>query len=427
MRAPLVDEEAVSTADLAAPVAAAAPSDGSWAALARAVFAALLKHGTLTRAAIAELTGLSRVTASGLVDQLIRRGFVVQAEDVPAAGGGPNARAYALAPDSAYAVGVAINDYAIAVMTTSLSGAVVSRHEEPIVDIDEVVPAVEKAIRAELAKLNAAVSKLRYVVLGASGVVEPTGHALAYAVNRPSWKTTLAARLRPTLPCPIVFENDVNLAALAEAHVGAGAGLGDKLDMALVWLDEGIACGVIVGGRLYRGAAGWAGEIAFFPSSVEGGADNEPASRDMTTTTLQRAIGIRGVTALAKSHGTDAESLLRFVNAGHDAGRARAELARRIALAVAGPAFVFDPELIVLAGCVATRGGEALLEAVRAELAAIGPTPTKLALTTIESDAILTGSMLVALSHARDALFDDDPGNDAHNQAHSQARRGGPA
>ncbi|HXR42801.1 MAG TPA: ROK family protein, partial [Acidothermaceae bacterium] len=195
--------------------------DGSWSALARAVFAALLKHGTLTRAAIAELTGLSRVSASGVVDQLIHRGFVEHVGSLPSSGG-PNARAYSLASDAAYAVGVAVDLDRIAVMTTDVSGAVVSRHDEPIDDHDAVVSAVHRAITAQLRRLDAPLSKLRYVVLGAAGVVDPLAHELAFATNRTSWQPSLAAELRARLKCPAVFENDVNLAALAEARLGAG-------------------------------------------------------------------------------------------------------------------------------------------------------------------------------------------------------------
>jgi len=108
--------------------------DSSGAALARAVFNALLDHATLTRAAIAELTGLSRVTASGIVDQLIHRGFVTHVGALASNTGGPSARAYALTNDSAYVLGIAVDGYRIAIMTASVTGHIVSHHEEPIDD-----------------------------------------------------------------------------------------------------------------------------------------------------------------------------------------------------------------------------------------------------------------------------------------------------
>ena len=392
--------------------------DSSGAALARAVFNALLDHATLTRAAIAELTGLSRVTASGIVDQLIHRGFVTHVGALASNTGGPSARAYALSDDSAYVLGIAVDGYRIAIMTASVTGHIVSRHEEPIDDDEAVSPAVERAVTNEFSKLNAPLDKLKYIVIGASGVIDPTAHELAFAVNSPSWKSNLAAQLRRSLRCPVAFENDVNLAALAESRFGAGANVpnadGSRADdMVLVWLDEGIACGVILGGRLYRGAAGWAGEIAFLPAHVDGWADFERGTQSSRTTTLQRAIGSRGVVALAQGHELDPDVLIRHAAATssgetHDALEAGfTELARRIALAVAGPAFVFDPDLVVLAGRTVRLGGERLLERVRQELAAIGPAPARIALSETGPDAILTGSMLLALVRARDELFEE--------------------
>jgi predicted NBD/HSP70 family sugar kinase len=378
--------------------------DGSWSALARAVFAALLKHGTLTRAAIAELTGLSRVSASGVVDQLIHRGFVEHVGSLPSSGG-PNARAYSLASDAAYAVGVAVDLDRIAVMTTDVRGAVVSRHDEPIDDHDAVVSAVHRAITAQLRRLDAPLSKLRYVVLGAAGVVDPLAHELAFATNRTSWQPSLAAELRARLKCPAVFENDVNLAALAEARLGAGKGAGD---LVLVWVDTGIACGAILGGRLFRGASGWAGELGFVPAAVVGAADKVPDSPVPVATTLQQSIGIKGVIALAKSKGVDVDRLLRFETAAPDdaAEPVLTELVGRIAAAVAAPVLVFDPGLVVLAGCIVRCGGDALLGRVRAQLAAIAPIPVRVEMSQTGPDAILAGAMLLALDHARDNLFE---------------------
>jgi predicted NBD/HSP70 family sugar kinase len=385
------------------------PSRSSLPALARAVFNALLAEQTLTRAAIAELTGLSRVTASGVVDQLIKRGFVEQVGALTSSAGGPSSRTYALSPHAAYAVGISIDATEIAIMTTSIAGDVVSQHREPVIEDDAVFPAVERAIRRQLGSLEAPLSKLRHIVIAASGVVDPAAHEMSFAVNQTNWKANLAAQLRASLGCPVGYENDVNLAALAEARRGAGARLHEAGDLVLVWLDEGIACGIIIGGRLFRGASGWAGEIAFLPAEVVGAADFETGTAGTRTTTMQRGMGIRGITALANGHDTDLDALLTFDADCSDPRleQARTELARRIALAVAEPLFVFDPDLVVLAGRVVAPGGAALLAAVRRELERIGPAPVRLALSETGPDAILIGSMVLALTRARDELFED--------------------
>jgi len=396
-------------------------SDTSGTALQRAVFQALLSHGTLTRAAIAEATGLSRITASGVVDQLIGQGFVVRSGALASTAGGPSARAYGLAKDSAFAVGISIDGYRITIMTANICGDIVSRHDEPIGEAELVSTTVDRAVRGEFGKLAQPLGKLAHVVIGASGVSDPDAHELAFAVNNPSWKPPLARHLRESLRCPVGFENDVNLAALAELRFGAGARAhpstpDDVRDMVLIWLDEGIACGVILNGRLYSGQAGWAGEIAFLPMPVTGGADFVAGTQETHVSTTQRSIGTRGLQALAQTHGLDDETVLRHAappfGAPNELDAARSELVARIARAVAGPAFLFDPDLVVLAGRTARLGGEPLLQQVRESLATIGPAPARLALGETGSDAIVTGAMLLALVRARDELF-DEPATDA--------------
>ncbi len=390
-------------------VAAATPG-GSWAG--QAVFNALLTHGPLTRAAMAHLTGLSRVTASGVVDQLIGRGLVEQSG--LANTGGPGARSYAVVPDCAFAAGIAIDRRRMAVLLTDVTGRVVSRFDRPIDDDETVAATVQQAVTAALEGLRTtplatAAARIRRIVIGASGVIDPDAREVSYAVDQPVWKAALPALLRSTLQCPVVYENDVNLAALAEARYGAGKRLAnrDDPDLVLIWLDDGIAAGVILQGRIYRGAAGWAGEIAFLRAVIHGAGADEIAD-GFTVTTLQRAIGIRGAIALARQHDVDIEVALRAVpSSGDIADAVRDEIARRVALAAAGPAFVFDPDVVVLAGRVVRPGGAALLEAVRRELAVLGPAPAHVALSETGADAILLGAMLLALDETRDTLFAD--------------------
>src|SRR6187402_444459 len=73
----------------------------------RAALELLLTRGPLTRAKLGELTGLSKVTASQLVERLEERGLVSRVGE-QAGGRGPNAQMYAVVPGSAYVIGVEV-------------------------------------------------------------------------------------------------------------------------------------------------------------------------------------------------------------------------------------------------------------------------------------------------------------------------------
>ena len=74
----------------------------------RAALELLLTRGPLTRAQLGELTGLSKVTASQLVERLEERGLVTRVGEL-AGGRGPNAQLYAVAPGRAHVVGVDVD------------------------------------------------------------------------------------------------------------------------------------------------------------------------------------------------------------------------------------------------------------------------------------------------------------------------------
>jgi predicted NBD/HSP70 family sugar kinase len=81
-------------------------------------------------------------------------------------------------------------------------------------------------------------------------------------VNLPAWHEGALDALRGVLHKPVVIENDVNLAAMAEQAAGAATGADDFV---LVWLGVGLGLATMLGGRLHRGTAGAAGEIGYLP------------------------------------------------------------------------------------------------------------------------------------------------------------------
>src|SRR3954470_17481319 len=92
----------------------------------RAALDLLLDQGPLTRARLGELTGLSKVTASQLVERLQERGLVTRGGK-RGGGRGPNAQPYAVTPPSAYVVGAEVGPDWVVAACADLTGAVVAR------------------------------------------------------------------------------------------------------------------------------------------------------------------------------------------------------------------------------------------------------------------------------------------------------------
>src|SRR6266516_4678505 len=283
----------------------------------RAALELLLDQGPLTRAQLGELTGLSKVTASQLVERLEERGLVVRVGE-QAGGRGPNASLYAVVPTSAFVVGVEVGpDQAIAACA-DITGTVLGRIEQSTHDSDDPVGVVHNAVIEAARSAKASLTKVRRVVLGSPVLVDLSTGDISFAFDLPRWQRGLLAALREDLKGAVFFENDVNLAAVAEAHAGAAKGVDDFV---LLWLDRGVGMAVMLGGRLHRGVSGAAGEIGYLP--VAGAAVPRDVARRSKGGFKELAVA-DAVRAVAREHGfrgaTAAEAVRAAVNAGTAGG-----------------------------------------------------------------------------------------------------------
>jgi len=159
----------------------------------------------------------------------------------------------------------------------------------------------------------------------------------------------LSAHLAQSLGIPAIMDNDANAGALGEARHGAGRGCDPLFYMTL---STGIGGGMVAGGRVYRGADSWAGEIGHLTIRPDG---------------PECLCGARGCYErmcsglwLERDHGRTAEVLLRapaFVE----------RYVEDLALGLKACIMLWNPARIVIGGGIA-KAGEALFGPLRAEL-----------------------------------------------------------
>jgi predicted NBD/HSP70 family sugar kinase len=254
---------------------------------------------------------------------------------------------------------------------------------------------------------NAPWDRVHRIVLGTPGVVDPASGDIAFAVDLPQWHHGLRDALNADLDRPVSFENDVNLAAIAEARLGAARGVSD---FALVWISRGVGVAIVLGGRLHRGTGGAAGEIGYL--YVPGGQPPDFARRGNPRGVLpafQQTINESTVRELAHAHGFKAPTApeaVAAVIAGGGAGEpVLDELAQRVALGVLAVAVVLDPSLIVIAGDVGSAGGDRLAKRVQEHVARLAPVSPRVVVTEVPGEPVLQGALLTALDDTREEVF----------------------
>ncbi|HEY1698709.1 MAG TPA: ROK family transcriptional regulator [Trebonia sp.] len=411
----------------------------------RAALQLLLDGRTLTRSQLSELTGVSKVTVAQMLARLTERGLVAEA-GAQAGGRGPNATLYAAVPSSAYVAAMYTDLGQVSTAVADVTGKVIAEVRETVhsgpsgagsaVSIALVRSAVDQAC----ARAGISVDQLSAFVIGSPGVVDPRTGDPTWAFNLPEWHEGVLAGLRGELRRPVVIENDVNLAAMAERAVGAAAGADDFV---LLWIGIGMGLATVLGGRLHRGVSGAAGEIGWLP--VPGA----PVTRDVrhpASGGLQWLAGAQAVRELAERYGFGApdgtipdgaapdstaagyvraavaalpergileedvpeEGLADDAPAGDllpPAGAFLDELAHRIALGAAAVCAVLDPGLVVLGGEIGLAGGPVLASRVSAHVAALCPIRPAVVATQVTSDPVLRGALLTAVDQARADLL----------------------
>ncbi|MGW0843617.1 ROK family transcriptional regulator [Streptomyces sp. NPDC002787] len=395
----------------------------------RAALDLLLEHGPLSRTRLGKLTGLSKPTASQLLARLEAAGLVVATgtgADGPGAGGstesgsgagrpGPNAQLYAVDPTAAYAAGLDVTPERVLAAVADITGRTVGEYAVPTPGRRPAEPVVRQVTTALDGAVKAAGlvrSDVRRLVIGTPGAFDPNTGRLRYASHLPGWHSpALLDELAAALPMPVEYENDVNLAAVAEQRLGAAKGHGDFV---LLWNEGGLGAAVVLGGRLHRGFTGGAGEVGFLPvpgvplvrhvTKANSGGFQELAGSQIIPR-LARELGISPV-----PEGPYAEVAAALVARAADIGsgphrQLLATYATGVATGLASLVSVLDPELIVLSGSALISGGEPLRLLVETELGELAASRPRLVLGDVLEHPVLRGALESALATTRDEVF----------------------
>ncbi len=375
----------------------------------RAVYERIRLYGPCSRPELAKSTGLSKPTVSLALADLERVGLV-RGIGHRTGLAGRAAALYEMVPEAGWVLAVDIGAEWVRAALVDLSGQVVAR--EDVKSKARSAPALIDQLPPLAASLTAAagitVDAVTCSVLGMPGVHDVAEQRLRLAPNLPGWdRPGTTAPLAEALPGAFVIENDIALAALGEQAYGLGSGISDFVYFSI---GTGVGMGVVLGGRLHRGARGAAGEVGFLPLGESDPLTSGPGARrhGMAETILSAA----GVVATARRCGMTGRLTPELVwNAARDGDPAALEAveyeAGQVSRALAGVIAVLDPELVVVGGGLGGAGEDVLLPAVREQLATMTPLePPPVEVSTLGHGAVVLGAIATGVTTARELVFD---------------------
>ncbi len=288
----------------------------------------------------------------------------------------------------AMTLGVDIGGTKIAAGMVADDGSIVamSRRDTPASDPDAIEATVAEIIEDLIAE-----HAVSGVGIAAAGFVSEDRSAVRFAPNIAWRERPIAQALKARTGIDVVVENDANAAAWAEYRFGAGRG---HEHVTMVTLGTGLGGGIIIGGRLLRGAHGAAAEIGHVRAVPDGrqcGCGNRGcweqyiAGRALEREAEERATAdpdwAPGLLQLAAGHpdGITGPMVTELAMAGDsDLVALLAEYGRRVGAFVASMVAVLDPAVVVIGGGV-SKAGDLLLgpaqEGFLAQLSARGHRP----------------------------------------------------
>lgn len=290
------------------------------------------------------------------------------ADEAPRDGVPDRARAATGARGPAWSVGLDIGGTKVLGVAVDPDG--VLRHEvrtATVRGLDGVVSGAVDAVERLAAQAGVAVGELAGIGVGVPGVVDPKDGSVEHAVNlgiagRVPLATHLADRLGGAVPVRV--ENDLNVGVVGAAAATNGAH-GHAPDVAFLALGTGVAAGLLLDGRLRRGARGSAGEIGHLTLVPDG----LPCKCGRAGCLEQYASGSALDAAWPSTDGRPSPALVfEAADAGDVAALAlRERFAGAVGAAVRILVLTCDVDRVVIGGGVSAIG-EPLLDVVRAAL-----------------------------------------------------------
>ncbi len=389
---------------------------------AAAVLRAIRAGAPISRSELARATGLSKPTVNGAVELLLESGYLterVAAVDDRTRRPGPRARLLSFRGDSGHVLGIDIGANKVLAVVADLTGEVLgtvrrltgARERQTANAILDLVGA---ATDDALATAGVDRSTLRAVGVGTPGVVDPVSGRVTLAPQLGGWEgIRLASRLQPAFPCSVLVDNEVHLSVLGERWRGSAQGIDDAL---YVQVGVGIGGGVLIGGDVYRGAGGSAGEIGYLPIfDDDGGRDGlgpfEHAAGGTAFARLGRRAAAAGESpALLELAGGDLDAIdaeVVFAAAARSdeaAKRIVDELLQRLARGIASAVTILNPSTVIVGGGV-SRAGERLREPLERLIADLVPVPPRVVLSSLGDESVALGAARLALQAVEERLF----------------------
>ena len=381
---------------------------------AGAMLKAMRGAGVVTGTELMASTGLSRATVISICEELVRLGWLQELENQRGAGDyikGRPARRFVFDDSAASVLGIDIGANKITAIVADMAGTPLSQVTMPFrtynVSANERADVLDRIAADVLKKAGVSADSILAVSVGVAAPVSRDGEVLTV---QEFWKSfDVRGIVSERHGWHVLLENDANLAALAERWQGTALGV-DNLVVMLA--GDRLGSGILESGRLLHGQLGGFGELGYL-DTVDGVGDTYGIAHYAALWGREVLDDTKG-TKLRKLCGDDpaaltAEMVFKAAAEGdHAAAQVLDRLAHRMARVIGSISTLVNPELVVIAGAVASSAN-ALIPAIEKQLPDFTFTPPRLATSTLSEGIVSLGAIRHALDYVEEHALDLSP------------------
>ncbi len=221
------------------------------------------KRGPLAKTDVSKVTGINIVTVSNYVDNYIKDGIVAQ-RGLDTSTGGRRPVLVELNSNAGYIVGIGMNVTDIVALVTDMSNKVLFKVKKPrpLESGEKLITALIDVTEEAIGESKVDRAKIKGIGVGIPGIVEKERHTVHWPRGLFSGDVSVSVSVidmfEKRLNIPTLVENDANAALFGEKWLTL-----EPSTKNLIYMYSALGCGIMIDGRVYRGASGCAGEFLF--------------------------------------------------------------------------------------------------------------------------------------------------------------------
>lgn len=224
-------------------------------------------YSPISRARIAEQTGLTKATVSSLVNELLESSLANEI-GTGESSGGRKPMMLLFNRTAGYALGIDLGVNYIRAVLTDLEGTIVEQykvqHDNTVLELALIE--LKACIREMIRRVPQSVYGIVGIGIGIPGISNGQGDVL-FAPNLGWTHVPLQRIIEEEFGIAVVIDNEANAGAVGEKEFGAGR---DAADLVYISVGIGIGAGIIIKGELFRGSSGFSGEIGHMSIQHDG-------------------------------------------------------------------------------------------------------------------------------------------------------------